>query len=203
MDEQDGDLLARWREGDKAAGNQLFKRHFESIRRFFRSKTTLREAEDLIQRTFLACVESASGYRGDGSFRAYLFVIARRQLIDFIHRKTRDQARVEPDLTVRSMADLGISPSVAAAKLEEHEIIVEAMRRIPVDFQITLEMYYWEQLRGPELAEVLGISPATVRTRLHRAREAMRTALEKLREGAPGTTDVEASVTALGTHFAS
>ena len=62
---------------------------------------------------------------------------------------------------------------------------------------------YWEDMSGPELAEVLGISPATVRTRLHRAREAMRTALEKLREGNPGATDVEASVTALGTHFAS
>lgn len=193
----DDELLERWRGGDKAAGGELFKRHFAVLQRFFRNKAGLRETEDLMQRTFLACTESAHGYRGDGTFRAYLFTIARRQLIDFIKRKTRDAQRVEPDLTVRSIADYGLTPSVAAAKLEEHEIIAEAMRRIPVDFQITLELYYWEQLRGPELGAVLGIAPATVRTRLHRAREAMRDALAQLKSPSDAA-GVEASVVALG-----
>jgi len=200
MQATDRELLDQWRDGDKEAGNALFKRHFESIRRFFRNKTDLKETEDLIQRTFLACAESAHGYRGEGSFRAYLFVIARRQLIDHIHRKTRDEGRAEPDLTVASIADIGFSPSAIVAKLQEHEIIAEAMRRIPVDFQITLELYYWEQLRGAELAAVLGVAPATVRTRLHRAREAMRAALATLRTDGV-ESDVEDSVSALGAHL--
>ncbi len=181
--DRDFELLQRWRDGDKAAGNDLFQRHFEAIRRFFRNKAELKDAEDLIQRTFLACVEAIPRFRGDSSFRTYLFTIARRELCHYIRRKTKDAERNEPDLTVTSIMDLGISPSVAAAHLEEKAVIAEAMRRIPVDFQITLELYYWEQLKGPELAEVLGISPTTVRTRLHRAREALREMLGKLRSG--------------------
>jgi RNA polymerase sigma factor (sigma-70 family) len=194
----DFELLHRWREGEKAAGNELFQRHFESIRRFFRNKANVEDAEDLIQRTFLACVESVPKFRGEASFRTYLFTIARRELCHYIRRKVKAGEREEPDLTVSSIADYGISPSVVALKMQEQAIIVEAMRRIPIDFQITLELYYWEQLQGPELAEVLGISPTTVRTRLHRAREALRDMLEKLE--APGSlanADLGASVHAL------
>jgi RNA polymerase sigma-70 factor (ECF subfamily) len=194
--DRDFELLTQWRDGDKTAGNDLFQRHFESVRRFFRNKVDLKDAEDLIQRTFLACVEAVPKFRGDSSFRTYLFTIARRELCHYIRRKTRDAARNEPDLTVTSIMDLGISPSVAAVVEQERAIIAEAMRRIPVDFQITLELYYWEQLKGPELAEVLGIAPATVRTRLHRAREALREMLQKLRAGdvAVSDEDLESSV---------
>jgi RNA polymerase sigma-70 factor (ECF subfamily) len=85
---------------------------------------------------------------------------------------------------------------VAAVQQQERALVAEAMRQIPVDFQITLELYYWEQLTGPELAEVLGISPTTVRTRLHRAREALRASLERLRnDDAPiSDADLESSV---------
>lgn len=196
--DRDFELLDRWRDGEKSAGNELFQRHFESIRRFFRNKANLEDAEDLIQRTFLACVESVPKFRGEASFRTYLFTIARRELCHYIRRKMRTGAREEPDLTVSAIADFGISPSVAALKLQEQAIIVEAMRRIPIDFQITLELYYWEQLQGPELAEVLGIAPTTVRTRLHRAREALREMLEQLRApGALAEADLGESVHAL------
>ncbi len=195
---RDFELLDRWRDGDKAAGNELFARNFNGVRRFFRNKVDIRESEDLIQRTFLACVESIPRFRGEASFRTYLFTIARRELCHYIRRKTRLAGREAPDLAVSSIADLGISPSAAAAQLEERELIAEAMRQIPVDFQITLELYYWEQLKGPELAEVLGIAPATVRTRLHRAREALRASLAKLRDGAVDEADLEASVHQLG-----
>lgn len=192
----DFELLQRWRDGDNPAGNELFERHFKSIRRFFRNKVELRDAEDLIQRTFLACVEAIVRFRAEASFRTYLFTIARRELCHYIRRKTRSAARNEPDLTVSSIVDLGISPSVAAVQQQERALVAEAMRQIPVDFQITLELYYWEQLTGPELAEVLGISPTTVRTRLHRAREALRASLERLRnDDAPiSDADLESSV---------
>ena len=58
---------------------------------------------------------------------------------------------------------------LAAVAQEQQVLLVAAMQRIPVDFQITLELSYWEHLSGPEIAEVLGISSTTVRTRLLRA----------------------------------
>ena len=177
----DLDLLTAWRDGDKASGSALFERHFESLRRFFRTKAPIGEVEDLIQRTLVSCLESVANFRAEAKFRTYLFTIARRELYHFLERGTRDRVRDGLDETVSSIRDLGISPSRAAVASEEQAMIAEAMLHLPVDFQVTLELYYWEQLRGPELAEVLGISPATVRTRLHRAREALRKSLEALK----------------------
>lgn len=197
--ENDRELLEAWRKGDKGAGNELFNRHFDALRRFFRSKVDITDVEDLIQRTLLSCLESVARFRGEASFRTYLFVIARRQLCDHIDRRGRHARREAVDLTVRSIRDMGLSPSRIVANQEDHALIAEAMSHIPVDFQITLELYYWEQLKGPELAEVLGISPTTVRTRLHRARGALRERLEALsKQAAMDDAALEKSVAALG-----
>lgn len=194
----DRELLDAWRAGDQSAGSELFQRHFNRLRRFFRTKVPINDVEDLIQRTLMSCLESVAGFRGDAKFQTYLFTIARRELYGYIRRKTRDQVADGLDETVSSIRDLGISPSRAALALQEHQLIAEAMQTLPVDFQVTLELYYWEQLRGPELAEVLQISPATVRTRLHRAREALRSSLQRLRNEELGEAELEASVNGIG-----
>ncbi len=192
----DFELLAAWRDGDKAAGNALFQRHFKAIRRFFRNKAELSEVEDLIQRTFLACVESRDRFRGDSSFRTYLYVVARNELYGHVRRRTRDEVRAGLDFTVRSLFDLGLSPSKVVAKREAHELVLEALRRIPVDQQILLELYYWERVPGPELARILEVAPPTVRTRLYRARDALRKQMEVLSAAPELLADIEASVRA-------
>ena len=194
----DAELLQRWRSGDKSAGDALFNRHFESLRRFFRNKVGVTEVEDLLQRTLLACVESVERFRSDASFRTYLFAIARNQFAEHLRRKGRKSMREAVDLSITSVRDAGMSPSLVAAAHEQHALIAEAMQSIPVDFQITLELFYWEQLKGPELAEVLGISPATVRTRLHRARTALKKRLAELApQLATDDTSLERSVSGL------
>lgn len=194
----DFELLAAWRQGDKTAGNSLFQRHFKAMRRFFRNKVGPDEVEDLIQRTFLACVESRDRFRGDSSFRTYLYVVARNELYRHIRKRSRDEVQAGLDFTVSSLFDLGLSPSKVVAKQEEHGLVLEALRRIPVDQQILLELYYWEQVPGPELARVLEVAPATVRTRLFRARDALRKQMEKLSVAPRLLDDIEASVRAVG-----
>lgn len=189
-------LLERWRDGDAESGNTLFNRHFASIRRFFRNKVAAEDVEDLIQRTFLACVESRDRFRGDSTFRTYLFVVARNELYRHLRRRARDDARDAVDFGVSSIHAMGISPTGLVAKQEEHQLVLEALRRIPVEYQLVVELYYWEQVPGPELAEILGVAPTTVRTRLFRAREALREELEKLSKTA-AVMDVEQSVRAL------
>lgn len=188
-------LLRRWHDGEKAAGNDLFARHFPALRRFFRNKVGAEDAQDLIQRTLLETVRSAPTFRGDSSFRTFLFTIARRELCHHIRRKHRKMDQAEVDLTVSSVLDLGLSPSAFVTHQQAHERILAAMRCIPVDFQITLELHYWEQMDALEIAAVLGIAPTTVRTRLHRAREALRTRLTELDAGREvAELDLEASL---------
>lgn len=180
----DFDLLEAWRAGEASAGNELFRRHFRSLVRFFFNKVDEDEVEDLIQRTLLACVESRDSFRQKSSFRTYLFAVARNELLMFFRRS---RGRTTVDLSSSSVIALGTSPSRAAVRAEEQQILFDALRELTADQQTLLELHYWEGLRGTELAEVLGIDPTTVRTRLHRTRRALRTVLASRRPS--GTED--------------
>src|SRR5215210_2704749 len=79
MEPSDAELLVAWREGDRAAGEALMRRHYRSVLRFFELNASW-AADDLAQRTFMACIERAAAVRDTEAFRAYLLGVARRQL---------------------------------------------------------------------------------------------------------------------------
>jgi RNA polymerase sigma-70 factor (ECF subfamily) len=170
----DLERLEAWRGGDREAGRELLERHYEPLARFFRNKVGV-DAPELVQRTMLACIESRDRFRGTASFRTYLFTIARNELCAHFRRSGR-----EVDLGERSIADLGTSPSAALGRRQEQRLLLEALRRVSIDAQITLELYYWEGLDTREIAEVLGIPAATVRSRLRLARDAVEAQLAAL-----------------------
>jgi RNA polymerase sigma-70 factor (ECF subfamily) len=169
MAASDRELLERWGAGDRAAGDALFERHFTGLFRFFRSKVDDAAAEDLTQATFLACVAGRDRFRAESSMRTYLFAIARKQLLMHYRKRSRNDRVIVLDSV--SVAELGGSPSEKLGASEEQRLLLSALRRIPVDFQIAIELYYWEGLAVAELAEVLEIAEGTVRSRLARARE--------------------------------
>ncbi len=187
----DVDLLEAWRAGDRSAGEALFERHFDALFRFFRNKVG-DGMDDLVHDTFLACL-TGPAFRGESSFRTYLFAIGRNAL--HAHLRKLGRARDEVDIGEVSVADLGPSPSSAFARRREERLLLEALRSIPLDLQIALELFYWEDLAGPELAAVLGIPEGTVRSRLRRAREALDERLTQLAEDAEvlasTTTDLD------------
>ncbi len=171
----DPELLERWRAGDQAAGSQLFDRHFKALYRFFRSKVDC-SCDDLVQDTLLACVRSRDRLDTDVSFRAYMFGTARRRLMK--HYATKGGARV--DFTQASVADLSPGAGSILAKRQEDQLIIRALRTLPIDYQIALELHEWEGLTGPEIATVLAVPEGTVRSRIRRARIQLRQTLEEL-----------------------
>lgn len=175
--DDDFELLDAWKGGDKAAGNALFQRHFDSVCRFFRNKVG-EGVDDLIQRTFLACVESRDSFRKEASFRTYLFTLARNELYAHFKRSHRQRERVDPLVT--SVHDLGPSPTALVAQKKEQRLLLEALRRIPVDHQITLELYYWEGMSAAQLGRVLDTPEGTIRTRIRRAKSLVEAALRDL-----------------------
>jgi RNA polymerase sigma factor (sigma-70 family) len=168
----DAELLAAWRAGERTAGEQLFARHVHRVLRFFRTKAAA-QSEDLVQRTFLACVRSRDAVREGTSFRSYLFSIARNELFRHLGRSV---AREFDPLTV-SVAELRTSPSDALLRAERNAGLLAALCRLPLELQIAVELHYWEGLSIGELADVLGIPGGTVKTRLFRARALMRDTL--------------------------
>jgi RNA polymerase sigma factor (sigma-70 family) len=167
----DAELLEAWRGGDKGAGNELVRRHFMAVYRFFANKAG-DDADDLIQRTFLACVEGRDRFRADSTLKAYVLGIARNQLLMHIRRRQRVESSTPAGEV--SIADVVGSPSRVVVDREEEKLLLQALRQISLDLQCVVELYYWEQLSVAEMAEILEIPPGTVKSRLHRARELLR-----------------------------
>ena len=163
----DQQLLDAWRTGDKQAGNTLLSRHFAALLRFFERKVGA-DADDLIQRTMLACVESHHRLRGEASFRTYLFTVARHELYRFFRSRSRHHATL--DFSVSSLVDLRSSPSAHLVGRERVAALERALQRLPLDDQLMLELFYSEEFDSGALAEIFGIEPSSVRSRLHRAR---------------------------------
>lgn len=171
------ELFTRWQSGDQAAGDALLRACFEPLYRFFRNKVA-GEVEDLIQRTLLACVESRQAVRDPDHFRTFLFRVARNRLFDRLRDELRLPTHVNP--SEASLHELGASPSSVVARGERQRLVSEAMRRLPLDYQIALELSYWEGMSAPQIGEVLELNPNTVRTRITRARAALKEQLAAL-----------------------
>jgi RNA polymerase sigma-70 factor (ECF subfamily) len=185
--QQDLELLARWSNGDQHAGSALIDRHFASLYRFFLNKVG-DAADDLVQQTLLACVSARDRFRGESSFRTFLFAIARQCLLVHLRQFRRD-ARI--DFSTDSVHDLGTSPTGALARLERDRILQIALRKIPADLQIALELHYWDDMSGPDIAEVLELPLDTAYSRLRRAKEKLREAMQEEARllGSPVTAD--------------
>lgn len=167
----DAALLAAWRRGDGAAGSALYERYFPLIYRFFRFKVDEDAIVDLVQSTFIGCVEGVHALRDDASYRSYVLAVARHKLTDFYRARGRFEGVALDEVSV---AQLDPSPSSLLRRGRAQRVLLAAIRSLPLELQIVLELFYWEEIPSPELATILSIPEGTVRSRLRRAKELLR-----------------------------
>lgn len=179
MEPSDGMLLERWRSGDAVSGEALFERYYEMVERFFLNKVTS-GVQDLVQETFTRCVESRERIRDNDRFRMYMFAIAYNVLTGYLRERYRGGREI--DLSEVSVCDVTPGPGSLVARRREHRLLIEALRSIPVDDQVILELHYWEQLTTHQMAEVIGIPVGTARGRLQRARTRLEQVMRRLAE---------------------
>jgi RNA polymerase sigma-70 factor, ECF subfamily len=182
----DADLLQRWRAGDAAAGNQLFQRCFAPIYRFFVNKTrSLADTEELTQNTFLALISARDSFQGRSSFLTYALGIANNTLKHYYRGLARVTTEVDP--LTSSIVALGAGAQTQLECAEAQQQLLVALREIPAEFQIVLELYYVEALDPGAIGEALGVPANTVRSRIQRGREHLRDKLTELAATAPTT----------------
>jgi RNA polymerase sigma-70 factor (ECF subfamily) len=174
----DEELLASWRAGHAAAGELLFERHYEAVRRYFRNKAPAAAARDLVQDTFLACLQARDRLRTRSTFRAYLLGIAHHRMVDHLRATPRNRRALE--LGELSLADLDPAGEDAIAAKRERRLLLRALRSLRFPLQAVLELRYWESMSDPEIAEVLDEPLGTIKTRLRAGRRALEDKLAEL-----------------------
>lgn len=171
-------LFEAWRRGDRKAGALLFDRYYEPLARFFHNKVNESATADLIQNTFLACLEGRERISATNSVRGYLFGVA-HNLLRRHYRSSRKST--EPiDFDKVSASELSPSISQILGARQEQRLLLEALRHIPIDCQEVFELHYWEQLGTTEIAEIIDVPVGTVKSRLQRGRRLLEEQLAAL-----------------------
>ena len=176
MEPRDSDLLERWRRGDRSAGELLMTRHYRSVLRFFELNASW-AAEDLTQRTFVACIERAAEVRDAEAFRAYLLGVARRQLA--LHQRELSRTKA---LRRFGTQQVGNAPQLSTllARRRDQVLALRALATLPRRAQTLLILHYWDGVTTADLATSYRVPTSTIRTRLARARDLMRRRLGEL-----------------------
>ena len=194
-------ILAAAQAGDRVALETLLANYLSPIYRFGMKMCRDRhDAEDIVQETLLAAARNVEEFRGASSLSTWLYTIARRACLRRRRRGKHEPERfesVEASLHVGGIADeRSEAPDDKAARGELSRALQEAMAQLEEPNREVLVLRDVQGLSALEVAEVLGISVEAVKSRLHRARQAMRSELAPHLDGGqitprgPGCSDV-------------
>lgn len=182
----DWTLLEQWRRGEKEAGRTLIARYYGLIHRFFANKVAVAaDAVDLVQETFTACVGNKDKVRTpttenvDDAFRRYLFGIAGNMLKGYINKKLK-RAREIDDFAEVCVRDYVPSQHSIAVRRREELLLVIALRELPLEQQIVVELNMFEDLSGSEISALLDVREGTIRSRLRLAKARLAERIEQL-----------------------
>jgi RNA polymerase sigma-70 factor (ECF subfamily) len=174
----DGELVAAARGGDRAALEALLARHQPRVYRFgLKMCRDPEAAKDILQETLLAAARNMKEFRGASSVSTWLYTIARSFCIK--QRRRSKFAPVEEesldaslDATEVPHPGRGAEESLAGRQLER--ALEEAIASLEPMYREVLVLRDVEGLTAPEVAEVMGLTVEAVKSRLHRARLAVR-----------------------------
>ena len=189
--DEDPVLISRVNGGDYGAFERLVRKYearvYHHCLKFLNSQE---DAEDVLQETFLQAYRSLSGFRGEAAFSTWLMKIATNNCLMRIRkRKKVDIVSIDKPIDYdgshlpREIVDWSKNPSLMSANDEIREVLDYTISLLPEDKRVVLILKDLEGFSNIEIGEMLGMSVAAVKSRLHRARLFMRDALSAYFEG--------------------
>ena len=183
----DAELVRRARHRDESAIRAILQ---SNNRRLYRiARGILRndsEAEDAVQEAYVQAFTHLEDFRGDSSIATWLARIVMNEALGRLRRQrpTVDWATLGPDVSEAQIIQFPVSsrgedPEQSMAQREIRQVVEHAIDELPEPFRIVFITRVMEGMNVEETAELLGLKPETVKTRLHRARTMLRDSVEK------------------------
>lgn len=174
----DEQLMAQFQSGDaaesKAALVELFERYRQPIYAFFRRRlANPARAEELAQECFVALIQNATRYEPRASFRSYLYGIAMRMTL-------AERRKAGREVVENEKLDARIDSATASDTRDGTIWIRDALEKLTEQEREILMLREYEQLSYAEIGTLLGMPINTVRTRLFRARTALKEQLRSV-----------------------
>ncbi len=184
LEDPDGELVDRWQGGDLLAFEALVRRHESRIfRMLFRMLGTREEAEDATQETFLSLHRHGHRFRREARFSTFLYRVAANAALN--RRRSLGRARTRQQaLAVRQAGGTDLpavprDPEGAASGAEVQVAVQAALSTLAPDLRVAVVLYDIEGQSYRDIAVALEIPEGTVKSRIHRGRQALR---EELRQ---------------------
>ena len=184
--------LRRAQRGDPAAFEALITPCESMLWRVCWHYTQHREdARDCAQEAMLKAWRALPDYRGDCSLETWLYRIAASCCLDFLRRKGRWAAESAEQMAKEAgfdPPDPSPQPEEALQRRDERAELQSALAALPDDMRIALTMSAVEGRRYEDIAQVLGVAPSTVKSRISRARVRLSEILSGKREPSPASS---------------
>jgi RNA polymerase sigma-70 factor (ECF subfamily) len=183
LEEFTGDReIARLRKGDPDAITEIVGRYQHRLYRFLvRMVADPATAEDLFQQTWIRLMEKIGTYDARRSFEAWLFAIARNLAIDHLRRRrgiSLDELDDSGHAPVERLEAAGQDVLTQLLDFERGALLAAAIGELPAIHREVLTLRFEEDMKLEQIAEVADVPLSTVKSRLHRALESLRTRIE-------------------------
>jgi RNA polymerase sigma-70 factor, ECF subfamily len=169
-------LMARIAAGDRDAMRALYLRHHVRVHRFvLRVVRNQAIAEDVLSEVFLDVWRQGGSFEGRSAVSTWLLAIARFKALSALRKRPEEELDDEGAAAVVDPVD---SPEVAVQKKDASEILRDCLNALTPDHREIIDLVYYHERSVEEVAHIVGIPEATVKTRMFYARKKLHSLLK-------------------------
>lgn len=186
----DRQLIERCRSGDREAFDELVRRYEKQAYNLaYRLSGNYDDASDVVVEAFVRVFQGLHTFRGEANFGTWLHRVVVNTFLDIRKRSKgrqnvslEEQIELDGDTLTRQIEDTSPGPEELVEQEEREEVLQRAISQLSPERRILIVLYHFENLSYEEIAQMLNLPVGTVKSRLNRARLALREILEPSRE---------------------
>jgi len=172
------ELITKIRSGDVSAFTKLVNQYSEQVLRLaYRIVSSREDAEDIAHKVFIKVYKGINQFRGDASFSSWLYTIVKNTCYSHLRKKRPEMVSLDEEADFINSISITYPENTHETidtKVDFQMVVMECLKKLPPKYNIAIQLFFYQQLRYVEIAEILQIPLSTVKTHLHRALKLLR-----------------------------